>query len=320
MKIVEYSDIPLGNSAGGGNTYVMSVARELESLGNNVFISDGHNRPRLFSNRYMTKIFKDADIHHFQEPSVGFPIAFIKRVSPRNCVLTFHAPVSNHLFRTLYSPFMRFISSKTSLVLTTTYRNAKVLSANGVNATVVPLWADSFFKPSCENGNDRKRYVLSVCVVDRFHSYKNYAMISKLAKTLKQKLNVDLVHVGPRYFNLPCVKHVGVVNRFQLRELYQNAIALVLPSIGPYEGFGLVAVESLACGTPILVSDECGVSDFLQGIFVSPLESFEKRVMSMTEELLKEPQDLIDKAKSQSLKFSYSNCTKTARLVIQSAK
>lgn len=45
---------------------------------------------------------------------------------------------------------------------------------------------------------------------------------------------------------------LGSIDQSQLRKYYSAADALVVPSL--YESFGLVTVEALACGTPIIVS------------------------------------------------------------------
>ena len=45
-------------------------------------------------------------------------------------------------------------------------------------------------------------------------------------------------------------------------ELYPQADLFVLPSAG--ESFGLVAAEAAAAGTPIVVTDRCGISDFFR--------------------------------------------------------
>ena len=222
--------------------------------------------------------------------------------------------------RTIYSPVIRCLYRKSNAVLTTTKRNAKILRLNGSYADVIPLWADEFFVPPFQTCYLRKPYVLSACVVDHFHEYKNYALISKLGKLLKTKFNLTLVHVGLHDFDIPYVTHVGVVDRNRLRQFYQEALLLVLPSIGPYEGFGLVAVEALACGTPVLVSDGCGISEFLDDSFVSPLNEFEKKLFSMVADLLKDPCSIIDKAYEEKLKFSYDNCRKTADIILKSAQ
>jgi glycosyltransferase involved in cell wall biosynthesis len=63
----------------------------------------------------------------------------------------------------------------------------------------------------------------------------------------------------------------GVDERF-LPGLYAGAEAFVLPSV--YEGFGLTALEALACGTPTVVSDRTALPEVVgdAGILVNPDE------------------------------------------------
>ncbi|MFQ6039159.1 MAG: glycosyltransferase, partial [Candidatus Aminicenantales bacterium] len=48
------------------------------------------------------------------------------------------------------------------------------------------------------------------------------------------------------------VEFLGSIPQAQLRRYYSSADALVVPSL--YESFGLVVIEALACGTPVIVS------------------------------------------------------------------
>jgi len=52
---------------------------------------------------------------------------------------------------------------------------------------------------------------------------------------------------------LPHVRHIGYVDDEDLRPLYSAADLAVLVSL--HEGFGIPALEAMACGTPTLVSD-----------------------------------------------------------------
>ena len=62
---------------------------------------------------------------------------------------------------------------------------------------------------------------------------------------------------------LPGVILTGDVDDDELAALYTGAHALVLPSED--EGFGLPAVEALACGTPVVASDGPSLREVLDG-------------------------------------------------------
>jgi glycosyltransferase involved in cell wall biosynthesis len=56
------------------------------------------------------------------------------------------------------------------------------------------------------------------------------------------------------------VSFLGRVSDDDLQYLYRAADVSVMPSIS-FEGFGLAALESLACGTPVIVSDADGLPE-----------------------------------------------------------
>jgi glycosyltransferase involved in cell wall biosynthesis len=70
----------------------------------------------------------------------------------------------------------------------------------------------------------------------------------------------DLVLAGPDAIGIPeenKIKYYGYVNEDKKISLLKNAKLLIMPS--PYESFSLVTLESMACGTPVLVNGECNV-------------------------------------------------------------
>lgn len=94
--------------------------------------------------------------------------------------------------------------------------------------------------------------------------------VAKLAATPRE---LPLVLVGPTRpwaHELPDVTLTGHIPDDHLAAIYSGAHALVLPSED--EGFGLPAVEALACGTPVVACEVPALREVLDGraTFVPP--------------------------------------------------
>lgn len=94
----------------------------------------------------------------------------------------------------------------------------------------------------------------------------------EIKKTIKAKLTIvgdgieksRLMHLA-KSLNIS-VDFIGRVPQQNLPEVYNKADLVIVPSI--YEPFGLVALESMACGTPTIVSTACpdfGIPRFEKG-------------------------------------------------------
>ena len=77
--------------------------------------------------------------------------------------------------------------------------------------------------------------------------------VAQLAATPRELPLVLVGHTKPWAHELPDVTLTGHVSDEDLAAIYSGAHALVLPS--EEEGFGLPAVEALACGTPVVACD-----------------------------------------------------------------
>ncbi len=78
----------------------------------------------------------------------------------------------------------------------------------------------------------------------------------------------ERAHLDSLVSLLPCpvgVQLLGAVDDDRLVEMYQAADCSVVPSRS-LEGFGLVTLESLACGTPAVVTDVGGLADGVLGL------------------------------------------------------
>ncbi|MEO8485002.1 MAG: glycosyltransferase family 4 protein [Betaproteobacteria bacterium] len=83
------------------------------------------------------------------------------------------------------------------------------------------------------------------------------------------------------YGGLPNVQFAGQVDDAALRMLFVGATATLMASLGP-ESFGLVAIESMTLGTPVLALDAGGVSELIResggGVVCADLDALEKAI------------------------------------------
>ena len=94
--------------------------------------------------------------------------------------------------------------------------------------------------------------------------------VAAVAKLRQRRRDVRLVIAGPGDASWALDQHpaldgavdvLGVGNRSDLPKLYASSAVTVLPSTE--EAFGLVLIESLACGTPVVASDLGGMRDIV---------------------------------------------------------
>ena len=120
---------------------------------------------------------------------------------------------------------------------------------------VLPLFSDIEPRSPIEKGALGRPYFL---FVGRVTSSKGIAVLLEDFLPIR---DYDLIVVGEgdlrpalqrQYTDSRHIRFVGPRSHHELIPLYQNATALIHPSLAP-ESFGLSVIESFACGTPAIV-------------------------------------------------------------------
>ncbi len=121
--------------------------------------------------------------------------------------------------------------------------------------------------------------------LDKAHYFKGVSVLLNSLPSLDQrKWNLKIVGDGdlrPEYENLAArlnltkrVEFAGKLSDEQMIKALQNSDLLILPSVNNNEAFGLVLIEALACGVPVIASDLPGVrkvfTDKREGLLVIP--------------------------------------------------
>ena len=152
---------------------------------------------------------------------------------------------------------------------------------------VVPCGADvDRFIPSHAPKDENTIFFLSL--LDEFHKYKGLEYLLKALTIVKKEIPTVKLVVGGKGSLLEHYKNVtsdlglaenvefhGFIPDDKITEYYSRANVFVLPSISSVqEGFGIVALEALACKTPVITTEIVGVSSDLKeenaGLIIPP--------------------------------------------------
>ncbi|HEY6843515.1 MAG TPA: glycosyltransferase family 1 protein, partial [Thermoanaerobaculia bacterium] len=160
---------------------------------------------------------------------------------------------------------------------------------------VTPNGVDPVF--TADGPRDAGRYFL---FVGNEKPHKNV----KRAIAAANSVGVQLIRAGSTRF----------VPSEELAALYRGAIALVMPSIE--EGFGLPALEAMACGTAVITSNAPALVEItgdaaihVDAMSVDAIANAMKRVMS--DESAR--RTMIDAGLSRAKKFTWDRCAEMTR-------
>ncbi|PWR71769.1 glycosyltransferase [Methanospirillum stamsii] len=150
-----------------------------------------------------------------------------------------------------------------------------VIIPNGINL--------SEYEKLPEYGKFRKKYKINsdqkiILYLGRIHKSKGIdVLINSYSKLLDQTKYVKLIIVGPDDGYLTSIKELieklhiqdnviitGPLYNEEKIEAFVDADVLVYPGI--LEIFGLVPFESIMCGTPVIVTDDCGCGELINEV------------------------------------------------------
>ena len=133
-----------------------------------------------------------------------------------------------------------------------------------------------------------KNNIFFLSLLDEFHKYKGLDYLLKALKKVKKEIPDIKLIIGGKGVLLDYYKKIaedlglkdnvefhGFIPDEKIVEYYNKSSVFVLPSISSkQEGFGIVALEALACETPVISTEIVGVASDVKksesGIIVPP--------------------------------------------------
>ncbi|OAJ35028.1 glycosyltransferase family 4 protein [Piscirickettsia salmonis] len=147
---------------------------------------------------------------------------------------------------------------------------------------VVGNGVDSHFSPEGECFQENSDYLL---YIGNRKAHKNIDVLLEGFARSKAYTSTKLLlsgkkdtEIADKILKLNIVEHVdflGFIEEEKLPNIYRGAKALIIPSL--YEGFGLPALEAMACGTPVISSNSASLPEVVgdAGLLFDPGSSSE---------------------------------------------
>ncbi|BAY60600.1 putative glycosyl transferase [Calothrix brevissima NIES-22] len=183
----------------------------------------------------------------------------------------------------------------------------------GINShkiSVIPYGAPiDTFQPQLKSDD-----LFRVMFTGRFSPLKGIHYLLQAWQDLKLN-NAQLVFVGENRFPQGWLEekysglyhHIPSVSHFLLNQYYSQASLIILPSL--IDGFGLVVLEAMACGIPVIVTANTGASDIItNGVegFIIPIRDVEA-IKEKLEWCHSHPQELAEMGKAARRKAEQLN-------------
>jgi len=234
---------------------------------------------------------------HGMTPGVTDLGVFFAKLRGKRVVLTYHNDaetfqngVWGKIATQLYVNLSILVTAISDVVISSTESYASTsptLSRFKQKLKIIPMGVDfkKFQKPLHNNNNSQNRK--NLLFVGQIRKYKGIDTLIDAFKMVsseyKNGINLTIVGIGPELDSLKAkandigvnesILFTGGVSDEILEEYYRSSDLLILPSIGRREAFGIVLLEAMSAGKPVIASDIPGVSEIVNaggGVLVEP--------------------------------------------------
>ncbi|EPN4480103.1 glycosyltransferase family 4 protein [Klebsiella aerogenes] len=216
--------------------------------------------------------FLSKDCNYFYSPGYNAPYFFLKR-----CIITIHdlnhidlSYNSSVLKKIYYEIVLKRACKYCAFIFTVSeFSKQRIVEWSGVKPEkiiVVSNGVSQEFSESCEPHSPGYKYIF---VVGNRKQHKNEERSMLGFIQAKIDKDVKLVFSGEQSKALTDLAKIhsaesriifsGRLSNKKLAEYYKGAEFLLFPSL--YEGFGLPVIESMACGTPVITSENTSLGE-----------------------------------------------------------
>jgi glycosyltransferase involved in cell wall biosynthesis len=217
----------------------------------------GDTLPELIQAAAATRLLADLDVDVVHDHTLAGPLMAAGRPAPT--LATMHGPMEGEL-----ADYYRQLGRDTSLVAISNAQRRAAPDLNWIATVPNGIDVDSF--PFREDKEDWLLFVGRFCpdkgpdlAIDAARAAgRSLVLAGKVNEPAEQEYLDEVIR--PRLG--PDVSYVGELDATMKRELYAKASCLLFPVRWP-EPFGMVMVEAMACGTPVVALRAGSVSEVI---------------------------------------------------------
>ncbi|MFT6689219.1 MAG: glycosyltransferase involved in cell wall biosynthesis [Saprospiraceae bacterium] len=233
-------------------------------------ITPAHLKSQPLNMRYpsLKSLINDNDVihHHYPFPTMEFTLLrYLKLMSNKKLIITWHANIKNSRWswiEQIYNPMIEKVLERADAIIVTSpqlFESSLILQKYKDKVQTIPL----SFDPKFTSLNSRKypdKRCFELLFVGKLRKYKGVEYLIRAIEKLEVKLNI--VGDGEEVQNLMSlvneldlekkITFFSNVSDDQLVEYYKKSDLFVLPSINEAEAFGVVQLEAMANGLPVV--------------------------------------------------------------------
>ena len=245
---------------------------------------------------FRTLMRADFDVIHTHIPSPWGPeiSALVSLLKRKPLCVTYHNDIVGHgvnaVLAGLYNATCLHLvlwRAKTIVVTQPKYiERSSYLKRHHKKIAVIPVGV-SEVAPSPNLVAHKPNHIFFMSILDKYHDYKGLEVLLRAVAKLKgEGIQVRLFVGGGgdslgryRQFSSSLdiddvTDFLGVLTDQEVADAYYTSSIFVLPSLNKLEGFGIVALEALSVGTPVITTHMAGSAEFISsnraGLIVRP--------------------------------------------------
>jgi glycosyltransferase involved in cell wall biosynthesis len=226
------------------------------------------SQPLCFYYPSLKKLIKDSDIihHHYPFPTMEVSLLlFLNLIREKKFIITWHANIKNSRWNWIekfYNPLISKLLDRADAIVVTSpqlFEASDILKKYSDKIKVIPL----SFNPKLAFAKSKqfpKEKPFELLFVGKLRKYKGIKFL--ITAIVDLNINLTIVGSGEEYQSLLSkVQELNISEKVnfiinasdkELASLYASADLFILPSINEAEAFGVVQLEAMSNGLPVI--------------------------------------------------------------------